>query len=198
MDGGAVVQVGADIDLIDADLRPEIAEACGALSGKTPGGGLGVAAPEQDHIAVLGHILNNVIGWVVHALNALAPDMLRAPVPAFPAVRVPDLLGKTAHHFKESAGMTVRCVDCLALAVPVTLYQYRQRSVLLVYPLDLGGENIGSLFPGNPLVLAFTTVLWVPFSVGVPVDPFQGVLDAVGGEGAFFIGQRERSGYGFE
>ena len=47
MDGGAVVQVRADIDLLDAGLRPEVADPGGILSGETPGSGLRVAAPEE-------------------------------------------------------------------------------------------------------------------------------------------------------
>ena len=184
-----VVEVGADVDLLDAGLRPEVQQAAGQLSAEAPGGGLGVAAPDQHHVAVLGDVLHHVVGGGHHADEALAPHVLGAPVPAFPAVRVPDLLGEAAHLVEEQGGAAVGSVDHLALAVAVALHQDGQRSVFLVHALDLGGDEVGRLVPGDPHELALAPVLGVALAVGIPVHPLEGVLDPVGRVGPLLVGQ---------
>ena len=132
VDGRGVVQVGADVDLLDAGPRPELGDAAGVLAGEAPGGGLLVAAPLEHHVAVLGDVFDEVGGRGHHALEALAPDVLGAPVPALPAVRVADLLGEAAHHVEQAGLMAVGRVDGLVLAVAVTLGQDGERTVVLV------------------------------------------------------------------
>ena len=159
MDGGAVVQFGADIDLLDAGLRPEVADAGGVLPGEAPGGRLRVAAPEEHHIAVLGDIFNEVGGRGHHALEALAPDVLGAPVPAFPAIRASYLLGKAAHHIEEAALVAVGGMDGLAFAVAVALDEDGERAVGLVHPFYFIGDDGRGFVPGNSVVFALAAVL---------------------------------------
>ena len=192
VDGGGVVEVGADVDLLDARPGPELGDAGGVLTGEAPGGGLFVAAPLEHHVAMLGDVLDEVGGRRHHALEALAPHVLGAPVPALPAIRVADLLGEAAHHVEQAGLMAVGSMDGLVLAVAVALRKDGQRAVFLVDPLDLAGDDVGGFVPGEPHVLALATVLRVALAVGIPVHALHGELDPVGREGALLVGQRER------
>ena len=50
----AIVQIRADIDLLDAQSRSRSSMSrLAILPGKTPGSGLRITAPEQDHIAII-------------------------------------------------------------------------------------------------------------------------------------------------
>ena len=192
VDRGGVVEIGVDVDLLDADLAPEEEEAAGELAAEAPGGRLGVAAPDDDHVAVLADVLHDVVGRAHHPDEALAPDVLGPPVPALPAVRVADLLGEAAHLVEEQRGAAVRGVDHLALAVAVGLHEDGQGAVLLVDPADLGGDQVGRLVPADAHELALAAVLRVPLAVGVPVDPLERVLDPVGRVGPLLVGEAPR------
>ena len=180
VDGGRVVEVGVDVDLLDADLGPEVEQPAGELSAEAPGGGLGVAAPHDHHVAVLADVVHDVVVRGHHADEALAPHMLGAPIPAFPAVGVADLLGEAAQLVEEQRGAAVRRMDHLALAVAVALHQDGQRAVCVADALDLVGDELCGLVPGDAHVLALAAVLRVALALRVPVDPLQGVLDPVG------------------
>ena len=190
VDGRRVVEVGVDVDLLDADLVPEEEQPAGELSAEAPGRGLGVAAPHHHHVAVLADVVHDVVVGGHHADEALAPDVLGAPVPAFPAVGVADLLGEAAQLVQEQRGAAVGSMHHLALAVAVALHQDGQRPVLFADALDLVGDEAGGLVPGDAHVLALAPVLRVAVSaLGVPVHPLQGVLDAVGRVGPLLVGQ---------
>jgi hypothetical protein len=91
MDSGAVIKVGADIYLLDTDIRPPIAQAAGHLSIESPGSRLGVASPEQEKPGIFSDI-SHYIGIRHHLADRFhTPDMLRSPIPAFPTVRIPGL-----------------------------------------------------------------------------------------------------------
>ena len=60
------------------------------------------------------------------------------------------------------------------------------------HPFYFAGYQLGGFIPGYPLVIAFSPVLGVSRTVGVPINPFQGVLDPVGGVGALFISDVKR------
>ncbi len=126
--------------------------------------------------------------------QTLAPDVPGTPVPALPAVRVAHLLGEAAHLVEEQGGAAVRRVDELALAVTVALHQDGQRPVLLVDPLDLGGDKIGGLVPGDAHVLALATVLRIALALWIPVHPLEGVLDPVGRVGPLLVGEAPGGG----
>jgi hypothetical protein len=82
----------------------------------------------------------------------------------------------------------------LAFPVTVTLHQDAQRTIPPVNPLYFGSNNLQSLFPGNPPVLALATVLRVPLSPRVPVDPYERIPDSSRRIGALFISQGKRTG----
>ncbi len=197
VDGGGVVEVGADVHLLDARSRPELADAAGVLPGEAPGGGLFVAAPLEHHVAVLGDVLDEVGRRRHHALEALAPHVLGSPVPAFPTVRVADLLGEATHHVEQPGLVAVGGVDGLVLAVAVALGEDGERAVFLVDAPDLGGDDVGRLVPGDAPVLALAAVLGVALAVGVPVDADHGELHPVGRKGPLLVGEGERRGKGF-
>jgi hypothetical protein len=56
-------------------------------------------------------------------------------------------------------------VDHFTLPVPVALHQNGERPVLLVDALDLGGEDIRRLVPGDADILALAAVLGVALAV---------------------------------
>jgi hypothetical protein len=82
----------------------------------------------------------------------------------------------------------------LTLPVTVPLHQNAQRTILLVNPPHLRSNNVQSLFPGNPPVLALATGLRVPLSPGVPVNPYERIPDPSRGIGALFVSQGKRTG----
>ncbi len=188
VDGSRIVEVGGDVYLLDARPGPELADAAGVLPGEAPGRRFLVATPLEHHTAVLGDVLDEVGGRGHHALEALTPDVLGAPVPAFPAVRVADLLGEAAHHVEQAGLMTVGGVDSLVLAVSVTLGEDGERAVLLVDPGDLRGDDVDRFVPGEAHVLALATVLRVA-PPSDPVHALHGELDPVGGKGPLLVSQ---------
>ncbi len=98
MNSGTVVQVRADIHLLDAGLFPEEANTGAVLSGEAPRGRLRVTTPKQYHVTVFCYVLQTVGSRRHHALKSLTPDMLCPPIPAFPTVRISYLLGESPHH----------------------------------------------------------------------------------------------------
>jgi hypothetical protein len=80
-------------------------------------------------------------------------------------------------------------IDNLILPVTVGLCQHGVRSVFFVDPLELTGNNLGSLIPGDSDVLALSPVLGVPLAVGIPVNPLEGIFNSIGGIGPFFVSQ---------
>ncbi len=87
VDGVAVVAVGGDVDLLDAQFFPPVAEAADQLAAPAPGSGLGVATPEEQQLGVLGDVVEQVALRQLLADELASPDVLGAPVPAFPASR---------------------------------------------------------------------------------------------------------------
>ena len=148
-----VVEVGADVDLLDAGPGPE----CEMRLAYWPVKPQGVVSSSQPQLSTMSAVLGDVFDEVGrrrhHALEALAPDVLGAPVPAFPAVRVADLLGEAAHHVEQAGLVAVGGMDGLALAVAVALGQDGERAVFLVDAPDLGGDDVGRLVPGDPRYL---------------------------------------------
>ncbi len=195
--GRAVVQIRADVDLLDTDLGVEEAQTARELAHEAPRRRLGVAAPEEHQVAMFDHVFDDVVGRIHHADNTLAPHMLGAPVEPFPAVRVTHLLGKPAQHLHQTRLMTMGRVDGFAFAVTVALAQHRQGAVGFDDPLEFAGDNVGRFVPGNAHILAFAAILGVALAFGVPIDALQWILDAVGGIGPFFVRERPGRGHPF-
>ena len=59
----------------------------------------------------------------------------------------------------------------LTLAVSVTLDKYGKWPVFFMDSLYLAGYNLRSFLPRNPFELALAPVLWVPLTLGIPVNP---------------------------
>ncbi len=88
----------------------------------------------------------------------------------------------------------MRTLNQLAFAVTISLSEYSLRPVFLMYSLDLAGDDISGLIPGDPLIFAYSTVLRVPLALGVPIHPLEGIEYAVGRVNSFFISQGKRAG----
>ena len=149
---------------------PEVAQAGSKLTDKTPGSGFGIAAPEEDHIGIFGNIFDHVIGRMHHTDNALAPNMLGAEVPAFPAIRFSDHLGKTADFIQQQTGLAVRGIDGLAFAMSITLQHDGQRTIFLMDSFDFIGDQGGGFVPGDADEFALAAVLGISFTFGIPVN----------------------------
>ncbi len=193
--GGGVVEVGADVDLLDADLTPPVAQTARELTLPAPRGGLLVAAPEQQQLGVLGDVREQV------ALLALAdglatPDVLVAPPPAFPAVGLADLQGEATPGAQQLAPRAVTGLHDLVLAVLVALVEQCGRPILLLDALHLAGDDVQGLVPGDALVLAHAAVLRVALAVGVEIHAHHRVADTGGGVDAFLVGDAVRRDQG--
>ncbi len=181
MNGSAVVEVRRDVNLLDAEFGPPVAQPAGQLTVEAPRSGLGVASPEEDAVAVLGHIPHDV-GHRDHLPQVLAtPDVLGSPVPAFPAVGVARLQGVAAEQAQQAPVTAVGGVHRLGLRMPVGLRQDGLHAVLLIDTLDLSDHDVEGFIPGDALVLADAAILGVAptrarrarGAVRVPVDPLE-------------------------
>ena len=84
MNSSAVVEFGADIYLLNAELGEPFTNSGRKMHSESERRYLGIAAPEKKHIGILGHIGNKVRLRVLFADGLAAPYMLGSPVPAFP------------------------------------------------------------------------------------------------------------------
>ncbi len=73
--------------------------------------------------------------------------MLGAPVPTFPAVRIPYLLSEAAHLIQKQCRATVCRVNEHAFAMSVTLHQDCKRAILSVDTFDFGSNEIRRFIP---------------------------------------------------
>ena len=193
--GGGVVEVGADVDLLDADLTPPVAQAARELALPAPRGGLLVAAPEQQQFGVLGDVPEQV-ALLALADGLAAPEVLVAPPPAFPAVGLADLEGEAAPLAQQLAAGAVAGLHDLVLAVLVALVEQGGRAVLLLDAVHLAGDDVQRLVPGDALVLAHAAVLRVALAVGVEVDAHHRVADACRRVDALLVGDAVRRDQG--
>ena len=134
--GRGVVEVGAHVDLLDAQVGVPVAQAAGKLTLPAPRGGLLVAAPEEEQFAVLGHVVEQV-ALLALAHRLASPEVLAAPPPAFPAVGLPDLKGIAAPEREELAAGAVAGLHYLVLAVLVALIEKGRGAVLLFEAVHL-------------------------------------------------------------
>ena len=193
--GGGVVEVGAHVDLLDADLTPPVAQAARELTLPAPRGGLLVAAPEEQELGVLGDVPEEV-ALLALADGLAAPEVLVAPPPAFPAVGLADLEGEAAPLAEELAAGAVAGLDDLVLAVLVALVEQGGRAVLLLDAGHLADDDVERLVPGDALVLALAAVLRVALAVGVEVHALHRVADAGRRVDALLVGDAVRRDQG--
>ena len=120
--------------------------------------------------------------------------MLRSPVPAFPAIGITHLEGKSTHVVEKVSRMSMGCIDRFTFAVTIALHQNGMDPIGFMNPIDLRGDEGTGFIPGDAYIFACSPVLCVSVSLGIPVDPLEGIGNAVSGVDPFFIGQRERAG----
>ena len=192
MHGVRVVHVGRDVDLLDAQLgEPEAQPAC-QVAAPSQGGRLHVAAPEQHRVAVLGDVLDDVVLQRVLPERVHAPDVLGAPVPAFPAVGLARLQRVGADEVEHAALAAVRRMDELRLAMAVELAQDGGRAVRVMHALDLFRDEVARLVPRDAHVAAGAARLRMALAMRVPVLAAHRVGDAVLGVHALLVGERQR------
>ena len=153
---------------------------------------LRVAAPEQEHVGVLRDIRIQVRVRGHLADGLAAPDVLRAPVPAFPGVHVPHLQRVAAHQRQQTVRAAVARGHALSFAVHVALAEHGLRAVSLLHPDELVRTDLRGFVPGDADVLALSAGLRVPLALRVPVHALQRVLHAVRGVHAALIAQAKR------
>ena len=194
VDRGGIVQVGADENGLDAQFTEPEAQPAGQMHAEAQRGDLGVAAPVQQAVAVLGHV-GDQIGLRGHLAHRLAaPDMLGAPVPALPGVHVAHLQGIAAHQGQQTVGTAVAGRHILALAVHIGLAQHRLGAIGLLHAHQLVGADLGRFVPADADILALAAILGIALPLGVPVHPLQGIADAVLGVHPGLIAQAEVGG----
>ena len=152
----------------------------------------------DQHVRVLGDIVHDVIRGQAKAVLPVSPHVLGAPVPAFPAVGVAHGLGVAAHQLEEVHHHPMDSVNGLGLAVPVTVRENAERAVLRVDALELVGDERRCLVPTDADKLALAAVLRIALAVGVPVDAFERVLDAVRGVDPLLVREMERRQKAFQ
>ena len=86
----------------------------------------------------------------------------------------------------------------LRFAVAVTLGQHGEGAVGFPHPLEFAHDEVGGLVPRDAFELAHASVLGVPLSIRIPVDPLQRVGDPVGRIDALLIGHAESRRLGLQ
>ena len=192
VDGVGVVHVGRDVDLLHADLGEPEAQAARHHAAPAKRRGLGVAAPEQHGVAVLGNVFDDVVLAVLLAERVHAPDVLGAPVPAFPAVGLARLQREAAEQVQKVRHAAVGGMDDLRLAVAVDLGEHGVGAVGLDDALELGGDELGRLVPADAFVLAHAAGLRMALAGRIPVDALERIGDAVLRVDALLVHERQR------
>ena len=192
VDGRAVVEVGADVDALDAQLRQIVAQAAGHMRHDAERRDLRVAAPEEQKVGVLGDVRVEV-GLRRHLADGLAaPDVLRAPEPALPRVHVAHLQGVAAHEREQPVRAAVARGDVLALAVHIGLAEHGLGAVGRLHAQELLCDDLRRLVPADADVFRLAAVFRMALAVRIPVHALQGVFHAVGRVHARLVAEAER------
>ena len=194
MDSGAIVKVGADVNLLYAKLGEPETKAGGQVHTEAQRGNLGVAAPEKKTVGILGHVGDEVGGGSHFANGLAAPNVLSTPIPAFPGVHVAHLQGVAAQKGEHTVGAAVAGGDVLAFAVHIAFAENGLGAIGALHAQQLVCANLGSLVPGNADIAALAAVLGIALTLGVPVNALEGILNAVGGVNAGLVAKTEMGG----
>ena len=167
------------MDLFHPNLcEPEADSAC-HISSPTERSGLRVAAPEQYCIAVFGNVFDYVVLLVLLPEWVHAPDMLGAPIPAFPAVGLAGLQGEPAAQIEQMGNAAVARVHHFRLAVAVNFAQDCLRGIFIMHALDFGCDDFCCFVPADAFITACAAILRIAFPRWVPVNALHRVGDAV-------------------
>ena len=196
VNGGAVIQIGTDVDLLDADLAPEVADLRCHLAAPAPGRCLGIAAHHEHGVGIFGDIPQQVglVGLLPHRIHA--PHVLGAPVPSFPAVGLARLQGESSEQVHEMGVAAVSPVHDLGLAVAVALHEHGGIAVGVDNAADLVGADLRRLIPADALISRNSSILGVALPIRIPVHALQRVRNAIAGIDALHVpnGQRRQGG----
>ena len=188
VDGRAEVELGADVDLLDAGLGEEVADVGGVLPGEAPRGGLVVAAPLEDHVAVLDDVLRTfswgaIMPWKPWPHTCLEPQYQPSQLSGWRTCRVKPPISSSRRALwpcgvwmvllspwpspwtRIARGPYCLWIRAISLAMMSVASSQEMRTYLLL-----------------PRFCGFRS----PF--GIPVDALERVLDAVGGVGALLVG----------
>ena len=140
-------------------------------------------------------VLDDIVGDGLHANGIHAPNMLCAPVPTFPGIRLTGLLQEAARERQEVGLATMGRMHGLGLSMTIGLRVDGKRSALVLNPLDLGRDDVTGIVPGDALVLGDTTVLRIALAIRIPIDALQWIRNAVLRIGPHLIrrGKRRRT-----
>lgn len=144
---------------------------------------------------MLGDILEQISLIDLHSHGLIAPDMLAAPIPAFPAIGLPGLQRIATAKVEEVCLRSMGRVDDLRLAMTVRLAQNRKRAIGVVDALYLVRDQLRRLIPANLDILGLAPVLGVSLAVRIPIDALHRMQNAILGIDSLLVadGTREES-----
>ena len=161
VDRRGMIEVGRQRDDLDAGALEPFRHLERDRSGHAEAGRLRIVAGEDDHLGVLEHVVPDRVLIGLAERGVEAPDVLRPPVIAFPAVRIPDLLGPPApsevllDHVEQIVTPEMQRLQVAALAVAVGLDQDRlHRAVLLADAVQLADDDVERPIPADPRIAA--------------------------------------------
>ncbi len=177
---GRVIEVGVDEHHLEAELFHPVA-AAGALEGgvDAAAGRLGVGRPEDDHLAVLERVLEQVPLLGDAEAVAVAPHRYGTPVPSLPAVGVVGALGET-HEVEEAVVGAVPVADVAPEVMRALGGHDGAGADLTMAALDLVGDDVERSLPADGLVARDPAVADVARALVVEVDALERREDALG------------------
>ena len=139
----------------------------------------GVARPEHDHLGLFEPVLDGAVGLRLADAHRAAPVMRRAPVPAFPAVRVVMHLGH-ADRVLELAQRAQVVADVAPRVMRRMAARDRAVAMHRLLPRDLVRDDVERFVPADALVTRDAAVLRVALAVRIEVDALHRIQDPVG------------------
>ena len=174
------IAVRVDVNELDAGfLGPQTArrslESCVG-----PVGTFGVAGPEDDHFGFLETVVEAAIAGGNADAHRVAEMMHGAPVPAFPTIRIRGDPGEA-----DQVGEARQRAEVVAHVAPLVVGRHRESdgtgTVNALLPVDLLGDDVQRFVPADTYIAGLAAVLGIALAVGVEVDPFHRVKDALVG-----------------
>ena len=148
------------------------------MSAVDPAGRFRIARPEDDHLSVFQTVFHGAVGLAAAIVSAISPVVRRTPIPAFPTVRV-------MHHHRGAD----RVEESNARAEPITqrppgvvrsaAVHDRSRPVLALHALNLAGNHVQRLIPGDTFISRDTAVLRIAFAFRVEVHALHGIKQPI-------------------
>ena len=193
-----MIEVGRQGDDLDAGALEPFRHLEGDRSGHAQAGRLRIVAGEDDHLGVLEDVVPDRVLIGLAERGVEAPDVLGAPVIAFPAVRIADLLRPPApaevllDHVEEVVAPEMQRLQVAALPVAIGLDQDRlHRAVLVADAVQLLDHDVERPVPADARIAAAAAHLGIRL-VRAPVVAQQRILDPGRGMDAPLGGDRQR------